>query len=524
MVLYHVITIYHLFNAIVHRQRYHSDENASIMLPDFLKRTLNEEKCLELKKLNLFDEVYFFPYCKVTRSNSTLKSQINEMVKEILPNSLETYSEIYVWGTHFYFSLELIDKNINFFAAEEANGALSKSNILRDALQHDLFQLEFAEKNGLLDYSNKLIKGVLCNFSSQNSIDITRDKIIDFNVMIEMQALELYKQNQIMRFFEADFSFSQDNNIAVILTQHFMTFDILTYDEQVKIYKIFIDYFLEQKKVLIKPHPSDLLPYKLEFPSCTVISQIAPAELIPFFANKKMDTIATIYSTGISLLQEFFENKIEFDIHYREFYIYTHRYYIALLTALNLSKNKKIACIGTYFPLLVNCLKFSLKENASLIEQIDINGLSEFDVVIIDDLTALNCSKEKVNNYIQKNKDKTTFIFINSLESFFFYDHEQKIGFQKMIPISFTLKDKKDMHIYEKGEVFCLPANENIKKCIEELKMEKNLEMNNAILSCNVAKKDKLKIKILEAKLRATEKRLCYYVDLLKNIKEGANK
>lgn len=523
MVLYHVITIYQLFNAIVHRQRYHSDENASIILPDFLKRTLNEEKCLELKKLNLFDEVYFFPYCKVTRSNSTLKSQINEMVKNVLPNSLETYSEIYVWGTHFYFSLALIEKNINFFAAEEANGALSKSNILKDALKSDLFQLEFAEKNGLLNYSNPLIKGVLCNYSSQNTSEIVTEKYIDFNVMIEMERIDPKKQKQIIRFFESDFYFHEDDDIAIILTQHFMTFDILTYDEQVKIYKIFIDYFLQNKKILIKPHPSDVLPYKLEFPNCKVMSQIAPSELIPFLINKKMDTIATIYSTGISLVQEFFKNKIEFDMRYRELYTYTHKYYIALLAALTILKNKKIGCLGTYFPLLVNCLKHSLNKKDILIEQVDINKEAELEVVIVDDITISNYSRKELHSYIENNKNKITFIFINSLKNYCFYNPEQKYGFQEIIPISFVINDKKNMKIYEKGEIFCLPANGNVKEKMEAFKVERDLNMNNQILNCDVEKKDKLKIKILEAKLQATEKRLCYYVDLLKTLKEGAN-
>ena len=100
MILYHVITTYHLIEAIVHRMRFHKEDKAILVFPDF--GAIKFPQYQELKENGMFDDVIVFPYEKI--KHSSYEEDVIEQVKAIIPYSLYEMDKIYVAGAQFYFS------------------------------------------------------------------------------------------------------------------------------------------------------------------------------------------------------------------------------------------------------------------------------------------------------------------------------------------------------------------------------------------------------------------------------------
>ena len=107
-------------------------------------------------------------------------------------------------------------------------------------------------------------------------------------------------KDSIREFFRLP-AYEGYQDYVLLLTQQFANLGQLTFSEQILIYQTLFDYFLENRKVLIKPHPDDILYYHRLFPEAEILREVFPAELLPMAFDRLPESICTISSTGINL-------------------------------------------------------------------------------------------------------------------------------------------------------------------------------------------------------------------------------
>ena len=223
MILYHIITTYHLFEAMVHRMRYHKEDEAILVFPDFGAGKFPQYA--KLKELGFFDNVYLFPYENINHGN--YEEDVVKAVNETIPYSLFDMEKIYVAGAQFYFSYYLIANNIPFYFFEEAGGNLTRPEdwiITMNRIQ----QYDYAIKYGLMTGDNRNVIKRICNLEAQKD----REQLLnveDFSITKELASLDSKDIDLILEFFDVPKLTYKDNSI-IILTQHFAGLKMMTYE------------------------------------------------------------------------------------------------------------------------------------------------------------------------------------------------------------------------------------------------------------------------------------------------------
>ena len=128
MVLYHLTTAYQLLNCMEHRKLFHENDQAVLIIADFLTRKYPAWE--RLAELGFFDEIYVMPYWKMIEEGETVWDQAETLYEETVPYSLDMFEKIYCAGIQMWFSLYLIRHERLFIAFEEASGGYSRPEIL----------------------------------------------------------------------------------------------------------------------------------------------------------------------------------------------------------------------------------------------------------------------------------------------------------------------------------------------------------------------------------------------------------
>ena len=252
MTLYHVITTYHLLNAYIHCL---SNPSESILLvPNWFHDKFSNFDELEnlFSKIIEIDVHYRFRHSK-KESDKYFKSQIKE---------LNDCSDKYVWGSQYSFGIFLAENDYSFIYCEEGAGVLSRSWILEGIDQKlKAKHFDFIKKLGLFDgtYINTI--AYLCNVTAQIKDFVIPKNVIDFDVITELAKLSFEERKRVISFFTKYDNIHIPQHATILLTQHFANLRILSFEDQILIYQMFVDYFLPGKNLVIKPHPDDLMYY-----------------------------------------------------------------------------------------------------------------------------------------------------------------------------------------------------------------------------------------------------------------------
>lgn len=302
-VLYHAVSSYQLLEVMLHRLTYHPKKWAVLVLPDFIIKKYPQVQ--KLKSEHFFDDVILFPYLQIPHvSEKQVLRDVMTCYEQAVPYDIETFSEIYLAGAHFYFSLFLIQEQIPFSFFEDAAGMLSRWEELYGAMSQKYpLHAEIARKYGLYDGSNPFVRRVIClkKAQAQQSSD---SKHVNFSVEDTLQALPARERKNVLRFFLKHTLRGKAD--AILLTQHFANLGIMSETEQRQLYERLRDGILSGLTLMIKPHPDDTLDYRKIFPKASVIREIFPSELLPYVFHKKPDVIYTWNSTGCENLRKHF--------------------------------------------------------------------------------------------------------------------------------------------------------------------------------------------------------------------------
>lgn len=303
-VLYHGISSYQLLEVILHRLLFHREEEATLLLPDFIRKKYPQWEQLGR---DFFDQVRLFPYLSIPHGaeDRVVKDTAAAFESLELP-PLEKFSKIYIAGAHFYFSLYVISRGQPFSFFEDAAGMLTRPEEAAGVLAAKFPQhAALAQAKGLFSGANPLIREVFCCWDAQTGPVKTRAVVWDFSVERALRILPRRERNRLVRFFVAHPLKTKADTI--LLTQQFSNLGLLGDEQQQNLYRELAKGPLAGRRLLVKPHPDDPLDYRQVFPGAEIVHQVFPAELLPYvFRGRKPKTVAAFGSASLANLEESF--------------------------------------------------------------------------------------------------------------------------------------------------------------------------------------------------------------------------
>ena len=303
LVLYHAVSSYQLLEVMLHRMLVHAGARAVLVLPDFITGKYPQVRRLVARQW--FDKVVLFPYLRIPhREEAAVRADVCRAAERLLPYAVTDFSEIYVAGAHFYFSLYLLAQGVPFTMFEDAAGMLSRPEVLYDALRVQFPEhAEIARRHGLFDGENPLVRQVICLKAAQRR-DVSAASYRDFSVEDALERLSPAKRRRLIRFFLR--RRIRTDAQAILLTQRFASLGMMSEGQQRRLYERLRDGELRGIRLLIKKHPDDTLDYADIFPDAEQICPVFPSELLPYVFVRRPAVVYSFDSTGCANLRRHF--------------------------------------------------------------------------------------------------------------------------------------------------------------------------------------------------------------------------
>lgn len=299
MILYHAISTYQILEVALHRMKYHRGERAVLILPDFIVG--KHKDYFNIVQLGIFDEVYLLPYLQIPHDKNYLGHNLEEICRHYIPYSMNEFREIYVAGVHFFFSLLLIKKKIDFIAFEDAAGMVGKGEKIYSELREKFPQhAEIAKENGLFGFENLFIKEIIVQ---KQNIRVNKKQQI-FDIRHELEEIESKNLEKIMSFFHVNINGGITQDKILLLTERYSVIGTMSETTQIDLYKFLVQRYLCEEKLIIKPHPDERIPYAEIFPKAIVLPATFPSELIPKIFRNGLKSICTFNSTAVNVLEK----------------------------------------------------------------------------------------------------------------------------------------------------------------------------------------------------------------------------
>lgn len=525
MVLYSVITTYHLLEAVVHKLSYNKEKQGVLMLSQWLADKYPQYPKFEslFGKIVIFDGSYNY--------SDALKNNLDNYYNALLTKNeitLEEMEEIHVFGAEHSFGAFIFINQIPNCYWEEGAGAISKKDSMLE-----LFSKSHGPDKAKFQYEHHLGDGDL-PFVQKRYYDqffqlaaVEGDNLVHFDVTEELGQLSGDDRNFVLELFYGEEKLPTDKRYALLLTECFANLSIMSWQEQITLYQYLYDYFLSEYKLLIKPHPDDLVPYEVIFNESHVIRKRFPAKLLPYIFIGKPGAIATSSSTSIYGLRNQFHKVLEFNFkfsHEKQFYK-LNCFFIALSIADKyIQTGYQLHLLGVN-PVLVE--NFSMFCNLCPNSYVECGNTLESTFItkpkvlwIVDEVINPHENAAIVCETLKNMPDDSIVIFINSDKNYCFYHLDYKEIWKNIRPIDVVSSTRTEnantitlagpsvvensyetIFVYKKGDL--VPMYE----------IKRELPNVGITVSAEEFQGDKEQIKILEGMLAATEKRLLYYIN-----------
>lgn len=439
MNLYYALTNYHLLCCILHVFKYHSGEENVLYLsrwhPDCIEMINN------LRKANIFSRVEIFNEVDSPSGNKKINSKqmgydIDEIVSKIPINfisDVNSSKEINIAGDHYCCSIYLVKKQINYNYFEDACGILSdEDRLLRYLKNNDYSRYQIIKKLKLPGNHSYILKR-FGNLSQQQE-GYFNEKDIDFSIPDILKEISKNDISRVINVFSNQ-KIRLPDNAVLFLTFHYVTMQLLNLEEQKLLYLLLVDYFYNDKKLVIKPHPSDIQPdYSEWFPDSIVLPRKMPSELLPILNSKKFFRALTAYSTSITLLRNYCNDVVSFSPNIEKNFYSINKCYFVLQILKNYSiSDYEVFGFGVDDSIINNLMyEYNISSfKVSFIDNIDVIQKNNKKVILIDnfeinDLESLFVEKiseddivffldfEKLTNFLNK-----SLVHINNLFSIF---------------------------------------------------------------------------------------------------------
>ena len=531
MVLYSTVTTYQLLEAMTYHLKYKKDEDAILLISHWLENKYPWYKKLE----TLFDKVVVFNGNYACDGKE--KENLNAYFYDLLENnniSIDQMDEIHVYGAEHSFGAFIAINNYPYIYWEEGAGALSKRDEMQEifAKAYGKEKADFQCGHHLHDGESSFVTRIYYDRYFQLK-EVSGDKLVHFDVCEELDTMKEGDRDQIINIFYGKDKIEVEDHTSLILTEHFANLSVSTWEEQEYLYKYLVDYFMDGKKLLFKPHPDDLMYYEYLFENCKVIRKKFPAELLPYIFTTRPEMVATSSSTSIYGLRKLFDKVLEFDFEFshRKMFYRLNRYFAALRIAERYVKDGyRLKLVGINDKIVHN---FSLHGGISIDEYdvVDfadiVQNSSKHIIWMVDEFEHPHECAGKLSEFLKKLPENTPVIFMNSEKDYSFYDYDNKYLWNYMHPIHVYTRPlgKDKSHMKLSGPSVTDNVNETFYVFLKGdnfMMYEVDKELPNVGVSVHSEDfdKDKLQIKILEGLLEASEKRVLYYIGREKELME----
>ena len=532
MVLYHAMTNYHLLCCILHKIIYNNDKKCVLYLSHI---NMDITKLLKnLKKSKIFEDVkvyyeYNFSLLNESETIDKFSDKLTDFMKEHNDINFGRIDEYYVCADQYSLAMYLILNKIKYNYFEEACGILSKSDVVCENVKKiSKVQYNFAKELKLFGESEFVINRY-GNLSKQED-GYYNEKDVDFNIPKLLSKLSKKDIKRVIGVFQNNIDSKLSNeNIDLLLTQHFINLKFLDYEEQKNLYTLLVDYFAKSDKLVIKPHPTDIHGlYSQWFPNSIVLDRSLPSELISYCFEKKFELGITASSTAM-LGMENIKKTVCFDNEIIDMYKNINKYYFSLLVLKNIltSNDSSVFLMGCYSKMLENLTqlyesKFPKMVMLEKIEYPKKESNKNRNIFIVDELSKLsdNPRKEYLNFQKKLSKDDII-IFINSDEKKYFYHEQNMKNMKNVIPILILKKEINNnaaQNLLNSEWIYIYTKNKESREIINN--MEEKIKLENTGIELEVNQKDKIEIKTLEGILHATEERLLEEIKVNKKLKQ----
>lgn len=304
MVLYYTVSTYHILRSILHKLNYHHDEEAVLLVPAFFPKMP-----LGVKKNDsaIFKKIIFYDWERKRYEEypqgvfSEIKNALNEKIGEKWENKI---SEFNIFKADRFFGAYLVDNEIAFNWFEEADGRyLNPWPPMEDDKRLYFERFNLANSLGLYTAENNFIQNIYISLSANEGAELN-EKIINFEVNDELKKLSNIDTKKILEFWGVkQIKENIGKHSALLMSQHFCNVKTISFEEQVLLYQMTVDYFLMNYNIYLKMHPSDLFPYKEFIDGVISLDMDYPSELLQYSCTGKFEVAAAVSSTGVKNLR-----------------------------------------------------------------------------------------------------------------------------------------------------------------------------------------------------------------------------
>ena len=321
MILYHASTMYHLLCCIVHKLAYHPDDDAELLMLEYIKPDKNRKAFLkQVLDSGFFATARYVPEqkFKLKKGNALDDTSNEKEIKAVIENiskafeswfgeDITKFDEIYVASDQHSLGIYLTSKGIPYHYFEDASGMLSEqSRYISITKSNNMTNHIINEYLGCMGRSS-CVKSKLCDLRHQQK-GFYDEKSEDFCIYDILKFKIPDKVHEIINFFgDIPHKIRGDKKICLYLTQDLNTLKIKDLDLQELMMTTLVDYMCGDEYVLVvKPHPKDRWQnYRRIFSDCILLEKSEPSELLPFVIDREVDMALTASSTSIRGVDKF---------------------------------------------------------------------------------------------------------------------------------------------------------------------------------------------------------------------------
>lgn len=510
MVLYHTVSTYHILRSILHKMNYNESEEAVLLVPSFFPKLPYALKTRENNKIFSKIIYYEWEYKRYEDYPADVYKEIDECLAKFLGSDyLEKISEYNVFNAGRFFGSYLAENNIEFNWFEEADGRYANPYppMYDDKRMHPERYL-LANKLGLYTGENECIKNIYISKKANLCIE-DKENIIDFDANNELSKLSNSQIEDMLLFWGALGSKIEiEENSALLMSQHFCNIKLITFEEQALLYQLTVDYFLSDKKLYLKMHPSDLFPYEEFIEGIELLEADYPSELLKYVCENRFDIVGAVSSTGVRNLEDISERCLLINEDYIHSYVDNDLYYFAS-KVIEMFDEMDVMMLGGNEIQMQAMLTFGISRDrtVNVVKEIDTSILNNKIIIISDDVE--KTLLEKVSEC-----EKNNCIIILLKLSGNPYELQLIENLYKSVKTVRTFsKESEEAKLLYENMLFVLSDDEEYIRKVDAMGYEKILR--NTKLNVRVDKNldADTQVAILSGMLEATEKSLKYYIE-----------
>jgi hypothetical protein len=456
----------------------------------------------KLNSFAWFDEIISVPegsfrlsHGKTLNMQST-ENDILEVIRNICievekwyPLGFHQFDDIYMAADQWSVGVYLLHHRIPYHYFEDASGMLGDEEryltIIRDLNLSNYVMSNYLQGAG----RSEIVIDKLCDMKNQPE-GFFDEKAVDFSIYNIVKRFSQQLIQDLLNLYDAkQYTFHNSEKVAIFMTQFLRTLSIKNLEVQESITTLLLDYFAENYKVIMKPHPKDRwIDYRKLLKDAIILESSLPSELLPFVLEGNIDLVLTGSSTSIGGMKHIAKTSMSFgtdiEIHYD-------RLHVMYITAKIVNEVFRGQDILTH-----NINSSHLEHFLSLYNKDFLKMNSVNSTIYIDGGQAIIGESSKRTYIINQSED--VLIFLNYYQRYEFLTHPGLVHNNFIVIKLSILPDKhEDKLIW----VYCEKEEEREK--ILSMSERKNLKYSG--LEIKISSKEATYAMILNGKMKAMQ-------------------